>query len=223
MERYTRNVPALTQTENESLRRYRVCVVGCGGLGGYIVEILGRLGIGNITVVDGDVFEESNLNRQILSDINSIGKSKALSAVERMKKVNPAINITPITKRLSLENSKEILYGHNIVMDALDNIESRLILQDTCSELLIPMVHGAISGWFGQVTTIFPGDKTLSKIYNSKENELPSLGAPSFTPALVASIQCSEAVKVLINRGKVIKDAVLFIDLISNTFKTVKL
>lgn len=223
MERYTRNVPALTQAENENLRRNKVCVVGCGGLGGYIVEILGRLGIGNITVVDGDVFEESNLNRQILSDINSIGKSKALSAVERMKKVNPAINITPITKRLSLENSKEILYDHNIVMDALDNIESRLILQDTCSELLIPMVHGAISGWFGQVTTIFPGDKTLSKIYNSKENELPSFGAPSFTPALIASIQCSEAAKVLINRGDVIRNAVLFIDLINNTFKTVKL
>lgn len=223
MERYIRNVPALTQTENEGLRRNKVCVVGCGGLGGYIIELLGRLGIGSITVVDGDIFEESNLNRQILSDINSIGKSKALSAAERMKKVNPAINITPIAKRLSLENSKEILCGHNIVMDALDNIESRLILQDTCSELLIPMVHGAISGWFGQVATIFPSDKTLSKIYKSKENELPSLGAPSFAPALVASIQCSEAVKVLINRGDVIRNAVLFIDLINNTFKTVKL
>jgi molybdopterin/thiamine biosynthesis adenylyltransferase len=223
MERYIRNSPALTQTENEMLGGRKVCVAGCGGLGGYIIEILGRLGVGNMTVVDGDVFQESNLNRQILSDTNSIGKNKALSAVERMKKVNPTINVTPITQMMSLENSKKIIYGHDLVMDALDTIESKLILQDICDKLNIPMIHGAASGWFGQIASIFPGDKTLNKIYTSFEIDSISLGTPSFSPALTASIQCSEAVKVLINRGEIVRNGFLFIDILNNTFQIIKL
>lgn len=191
--------------------------MGCGGLGGYAIEMLGRLGIGYITAVDKDVFEETNLNRQILSDMNSLGKSKALMAVERMKLVNPEVFVNAIVDEFNFENGKDIIKGHDIVIDALDNIEGKLTLQDICEELGIPFVHGAIAGWYGQVTTVFPGDKTLKFLYKKEMRKgiEKELGNPSFTPALVASIQVSEALKVLIGRGEVLRRKVLFI----NTFE----
>ncbi|WP_029687611.1 HesA/MoeB/ThiF family protein [Thermoanaerobacter sp. A7A] len=217
MGRYGRNMNMLSKEENEKLKDFRVCVLGCGGLGGYAIEMLGRLGIGYITAVDKDVFEETNLNRQILSDMNSLGKSKALMAVERMKLVNPEVFVNAIVDEFNFENGKDIIKGHDIVIDALDNIEGKLTLQDICEELGIPFVHGAIAGWYGQVTTVFPGDKTLKFLYKKEMRKgiEKELGNPSFTPALVASIQVSEALKVLIGRGEVLRRKVLFI----NTFE----
>jgi Dinucleotide-utilizing enzymes involved in molybdopterin and thiamine biosynthesis family 2 len=168
MGRYDRNMNMLSKEENEKLKDFRVCVLGCGGLGGYAIEMLGRLGIGYITAVDKDVFEETNLNRQILSDMNSLGKSKALMAVERMKLVNPEVFVNAIVDEFNFENGKDIIKGHDIVIDALDNIEGKLTLQDICEELGIPFVHGAIAGWYGQVTTVFPGDKTLKFLYKKE-------------------------------------------------------
>ena len=217
MGRYDRNMNMLSKEENEKLKDFRVCVLGCGGLGGHAIEMLGRLGIGYITAVDKDVFEETNLNRQILSDMNSLGKSKALMAVERMKLVNPEVFVNAIVDEFNFENGKDIIKGHDIVIDALDNIEGKLTLQDICEELGIPFVHGAIAGWYGQVTTVFPGDKTLKFLYKKEMRKgiEKELGNPSFTPALVASIQVSEALKVLIGRGEVLRRKVLFI----NTFE----
>ncbi|AEM77868.1 HesA/MoeB/ThiF family protein [Thermoanaerobacter wiegelii] len=217
MGRYDRNMNMLSKEENEKLKDFRVCVLGCGGLGGYAIEMLGRLGIGYITAVDKDVFEETNLNRQILSDMNSLGKSKALMAAERMKLVNPEVFVKAIVDEFNFENGKDIIKGHDIVIDALDNIEGKLTLQDICEELGIPFVHGAIAGWYGQVTTVFPGDKTLKFLYKKEMRKgiEKELGNPSFTPALVASIQVSEALKVLIGRGEVLRRKVLFI----NTFE----
>lgn len=217
MGRYDRNMNMLSKEENERLRNFKVCVVGCGGIGGYVIEMLCRLGIGYITAVDKDVFEETNLNRQILSDMNSLGKSKALMAVERMKLVNPEVFVNAIVDEFNFENGKDIIKGHDIVIDALDNIEGKLTLQDICEELGIPFVHGAIAGWYGQVTTVFPGDRTLKFLYKKEMRKgiEKELGNPSFTPALVASIQVSEALKILIGRGEVLRRKVLFI----NTFE----
>lgn len=204
----------LSREENERLKEYRVCVIGCGGLGGYIIELLGRLGIGHITAVDGDVFEVTNLNRQILSNEENLGTSKANAAKERMKLVNSQINVEALSYRLTEENSEEILRGHDVIVDALDNVETRFVLQASAERLGIPLVHGAIAGWYGQITTIFPGDRTLDKIYAQKDinGVEKELGNPSFTPALVASIQVSEVLKVLINRGELIRHKILFIN-----------
>ena len=95
MGRYTRNMETLSKEENDRLKEFKVCVVGCGGLGGYVIEMLGRIGIGHITAVDGDGFDESNLNRQILSDTYCLGKNKAVAAKERMERVNPLISLNP--------------------------------------------------------------------------------------------------------------------------------
>lgn len=215
----------LSFEENEKLKNFNVCVIGCGGLGGYIVEMLGRLGIGYITAVDDDVFDETNLNRQLLSDEKSLGLNKAIAAKKRMELVNPHVQINSVAERFTAKNGERILKGHNIVVDAVDNITTRFLIQDIASKLGIPMVHGAIAGWYGQVTTIFPEDKTLDIIYPEKnvvgiETEL---GNPSFTPALVASIQVSEVLKILIGRGELLRKKLLYIDLFEQDYMVMDL
>lgn len=225
MLRYKRNMNMLTPEENNSLKNYKVCVVGCGGLGGYVIEMLGRLGIGYITAVDSDVFDETNLNRQLLSDVEALGKSKAYAAKERMSKVNPLITLNPINARFNSENGLEIIAGHDVVIDALDNVESRILLEETSEKAGIPLIHGAIAGWFGQVTTVFPGDKTLRKLYpgEMKHGIEKELGNPSFTPALIASIQVSETIKVLIKRGNLLRNKILMINLLEHQYEIIEL
>lgn len=222
--RYKRNIGALTIAEHEKLKHFKVCVVGCGGLGGYTIEMLGRIGVGYITAIDGDVFDESNLNRQILCEENNIGTSKAKKAKIRMEKVNSNISINFIYDFLDKKNTKNMLKNHDIVIDALDNIKTRFLLQESCEELEIPLIHGAIEGWYGQVCTIFPGDKTLNNIYKNKEKELDiKLGNPSFTPANIASIQVSEAIKVLLNKGEILRKKLLIIDLLYNEHNIIEI
>lgn len=225
MQRYSRNVKTLSIEENESLKDFKVCVVGCGGLGGYIVEQLGRIGIGFITAVDGDVFDESNLNRQLLSEMNNLACSKAKAAEERMRRVNPLVRVISIPQRLTADNGLEIIKGHDVVVDALDNIESRLVLEELAENAGIPLVHGAIAGWFGQATTVFPGDRTLSRLYPSDASHgiEKELGNPSFTPALVASIQVAETIKVLIKRGDPLRKKILVINLLNQEYEVIEL
>jgi molybdopterin/thiamine biosynthesis adenylyltransferase len=163
--RYSRNMNMLSPEENERLRSYKACVVGCGGLGGYVIEQLGRLGVGAITAVDGDVFDETNLNRQLLSSEELIGESKAFAAKERMKKVNSEVRVNPVRAFVTAENCDEIIAGHDVVIDALDNMTARRLLEQRCEKQNLPLIHGAIAGWYGQVSAIMPGDRTLQKIY----------------------------------------------------------
>lgn len=215
----------LSPAENQSLAMKKVCVVGCGGLGGYIIEMLARLGVGFITAVDGDKFDESNLNRQLLCKENSLGINKAKVAKQRMALVNSLVTMTTYPHKLTRENALDILGGHDVIMDALDNIETRFILQKMAEKLQIPLIHGAIAGWYGQVSTIFPGDMTLNKIYLNKDLQgvEKRLGNPSFTPPLVASIQVSEAVKILIGRGELLRGKMLFIDTLELEYNLVEL
>ena len=219
--RYERNIGAITQAEQETLQKARVCIVGCGGLGGFLVEYLGRLGIGHITAVDGDRFDRTNLNRQLLSEEGNIGLFKAAQAKERLKRVNPSVEVTAVEQFLTAENAARILAGHHLVLDALDSIPHRLMLQRVCRELGIPLVHGAVEGWFGQVTTVFSGDNTLCRLYpGCTEETPPERGAAtlSFAPGFIASLQTGEAVKVLLGREPLLRNKVLFADLLQNHF-----
>jgi len=213
-DRYSRNMTTLSQEENDSLRSKKVCVVGCGGLGGYILEMLARLGVGTLTAVDGDSFDASNLNRQLLATETVLGLSKTTIAVERIKLINSDVKVNPVQSLLVEDNASQICRDHHVLVDALDNVHSRMLLQKTASNLKIPMVHGAIAGWYGQVTTILPGDDTLSKLYGDNEDRgiETELGNPSFTPALVASLQVAEVVKLLIGRGELLRGRIFYID-----------
>lgn len=224
-ERYSRNMKMLSERENKLLRESCVAVVGCGGLGGGIIEMLGRLGVGHIIAVDGDNFEPSNLNRQLLSHTKNLGTSKALAAVERMRLVNPDIKVTGVKELIHLENGRELLAEANVIVDAVDRINTRMMLQELAEELKVPLVHGAIGGWYGQVMTVLPGDKTLNLIYGGEITQgiEKELGNPSFTPALVGSIQVSEVVKLLIKRGGLLRHRMLYIDLYEQDYTVLEL
>jgi molybdopterin/thiamine biosynthesis adenylyltransferase len=223
--RYIKNTKMLSESEMEKVGKSRVCVVGCGGIGGYVVEMLGRLGVGSITVIDGDAFDETNLNRQLFSDTELLGQPKADAAKKRMLLVNPLVSIESKVVRISDQNASHLLRGHDLVIDAVDSIDTRFILQKYASELRIPLIHGAIAGWFGQVTSIFPGDDSLDKLYPEKISKgiEGELGNPSFTPAIIASIQVSEALKILIGRGEVLRNKVLYVDMRENEYMIIEL
>lgn len=218
--RYERNMSTLSIEENEKLKDFNICIIGCGGLGGYVIEMLARLGIGSITAVDKDAFDETNLNRQLLSTEAGIGKKKVIAAKERVKEINSNVRITTIDTIFCKENASNILNGHHVVIDALDNMEGRRVLADACEALKIPMIHGAIAGWYGQVSTILPGEGTISKIYPEEENKgiEVELGNPSFTPALIASIQVAETLKILFNKGDLLNNRLLTINLLNHEY-----
>ncbi len=197
-----------------------MAVVGCGGLGGNIIEMLARLGIGHITTIDGDVFEESNLNRQLLSLPSNLGQPKALAARERIREVNPEVEGIAVQGFLTGENARELLAGHDLIIDALDNISSRRVVEKTAQELDTPLVFGAIAGWYAQVCTIFPGDNMMEQLYPEDLNkgEETLLGNPSFTPALAASLQVAEAVKVLLGKEKLLRKKLLVINLLDHEY-----
>lgn len=225
MGRYIRNENMLSPEENRELRRFRVAVVGCGGLGGHILEMLARLGIGHITAIDGDVFEESNLNRQLLSRPDNLGQPKALEAKMHIETINPDVEVTARHILLDAENAVEILGGHDLVCDALDNVSSRKILQQAAEDLSIPMVFAAIAGWHAQVCTIMPGDRTLDRLFpeGAEKGMETSLGNPSFTPALAASIQVAEVLKVLLKKGGILQNKILAINLLDQAYEVIDL
>ena len=210
--RYERNIPAVSEEEQDLLSRKKVLVVGCGGLGGYIIEYLVRLGVGSLTVMDGDVFESNNLNRQILSDDGTLGTSKAAAAADRAKLVNPLVSVTPVEAYLTEANADELVSGQDLVMDALDNAPSRLILEDACARQGVTIVHGAIQGWLMQAAIARPGAGVLHQLYGADFTP-GSKTSLSFTPPFCAAVQAAEALKVLCGRPSALEGGLLMADL----------
>ena len=224
MLRYLRNKNLMSDDEITLLSQKKVCVLGLGGLGGYIVEMLSRIGVGSLTLVDGDVFDETNLNRQLFSSMNNLGSSKALEAEKRVRGINPLTKVIPVYEFVDSSNAMKIIANHDVIVDALDSIDLRKYIAKACTELNLPLVHGAIAGWYGQVATIYPNDTTLDILYpkDIKRGIEKELGNPSFTPALVASIQVSEVIKLLLNRGDLLRNSFMMIDLYTNDIEVIK-
>jgi molybdopterin/thiamine biosynthesis adenylyltransferase len=215
--RYQRNRKTLSVKQQALLFRSHVAVIGCGGLGGYVVELLARLGVGRITAVDPDVFEEHNLNRQLYSSPRLLGHPKVEAARQRVTEINPAVTLTALKCAFSKVNGFDMLQNTDVIVDALDSITVRLELAEISNELNVPLVHGAIGGWYGQVATQFPGDHTLRKIYNRSSGGTgveKGLGNPSFTPAVIASLEVAEVCKILIGQGSPLSRRKLHINLL---------
>ena len=198
-ERYIRNLGALTEQECAALREKTVFVAGCGGLGGYLIELLLRLGVGTIRAADGDVFEQSNLNRQLLSSPSALGKPKAEAAAERAALVNPDVRFVAIGEFVTEENAARLIRGCDAVLDALDNIASRRILARACAQENIPLVHGAICGWSAQAAVVMPGDDLIDRIYPEGVS-LASKASLSFTPPFCAALQTALCTRLLTGR-----------------------
>ncbi|MDD2271640.1 MAG: HesA/MoeB/ThiF family protein [Desulfuromonadaceae bacterium] len=215
--RYQRNQNMISTAEQLLLFRSRIAVIGCGGLGGYVIEELARLGVGGIVAIDPDVFEEHNLNRQLLATPRTLGQAKAKAALNRVNEINPAVTVTPIIDAFCEANGHDLLNGVTVVVDALDCISCRLELAEICTEMQIPLVHGAIGGWYGHVATQLPGDTTVQSIYRNwvqGKGIEKELGNPAFTPAVVASLQVAEACKIVLGKGELLRRRKLSIDLL---------
>lgn len=217
--RYMRNFPALTEAEWKILKQKRVLVVGCGGLGGHIIDQLARIGIGAIRAVDADVFEKSNLNRQLLCNMAQLGSSKANAAAAHIARINPDTAVEAIDEFLTESNAAALIDGCDMVMDALDNIPSRRVLAAACSKAGIPYVYGAISGWVAQAAISLPQENLIEKLF-PVETEIRDKSVLSFTPALCASIQTALCVKYLAGRA-VETGTVYYVDLLNLEFETI--
>ncbi len=221
MAQYERNHPAISPAEQEILASKRVLVAGCGGLGGYTIEFLGRIGVGRLTVVDGDVFSDSNLNRQLLSTHETLGRPKPVCALERLHSVNPNVEVLPVCTFISEENAEALLEGNDVAIDALDNGPSRVILAKAARILGIPLVSGAISGWRGRVFVLRPDDLPADFLW-SGDSGIPS-GNLCFTASCTASVQAAETVKLLLDRPGLLHGRFLEIDLLGGQWEEITL
>lgn len=220
--RFSGNMPSLRPEEQARLSGAHVFVAGCGGLGGHVLELLLRLGVGRITAADGDRFDLSNRNRQLLSLESNLGQSKVRAAALRARDINPAVEFRPLETMLDADNLPALLRGCDLVMDALDSVEARLALADACGAAGLTLVHGAVYGWLAQVTVLPPGSGALRRLYES--------GAParastvlSPAPALCAAVQCAEAAKLLTGRSSDLSGRLFTADLEQMDFQIIEL
>ncbi len=224
--RYLRNRESISIEEQLSLAESRVAVVGAGGLGGHVILLLARIGIGQLVVVDRDVFDETNLNRQALCSDKALGKPKAEEAVLVVGSINPGVEVLPYKVKLDVSNASEILAGSDVLVDALDNVPDRFVLENVAKRLGIPLVHGAVAGFEGRVMTIFPDDPGLEYLYGNKgasgdKSKRPEsiLGVPTFTPCIIATLQAMEVFKTILNRGKTFQNVMVHVDLETGEIK----
>lgn len=226
--RYDRNFNTLSPEEQSILARSHVAVIGLGGLGGGVCEMLARTGVGTLTLVDGDVFDTSNLNRQLLSREDLIGTSKALAARDRINLINSEIQVSARQVYGDGASFYGMLKGVDLVVDCLDSIETRFLLQEAARKREIPLVSGAIAGVSGQVTVIFPQDLGYELIYGKKSRTLSKgiethTGNISYCALLVSALEASECIKVLLNRGSILRNKLLIVDLWTNAFEVMDL
>lgn len=235
----TRQKGILNKKEQLILKNSKVTVIGCGGIGGAAIEMLARMGVENLKIVDKDVFDVSNINRQLMSSINCIGQPKTQVTEEILHSINPCMKIEALNQELNQENVEEILKGSDLVVDALDNLVTRILLSRHARKLNIPFIHGAIHGFMGQITTFSKetpsyeelfklpshgkdlNDEIISQVMKLNQ-QVPPVIAP--VPNIVGCLQSFEVVKHLTHNGKpIMAPEVLMFDLMKNEpFYTVK-
>ena len=215
-ERYRRNLGTIGWDGQMRLLRSTVAVVGAGGLGGWIIEGLARMGVGRLIIIDGDHFQENNLNRQLGCTEVALGRSKAEELARRVLAVNGAVEAVARVAWLDAAGASELLAGADLAVDALDNLPSRMTLQAAAARLEIPLVHGAIGGYSGQVMTIFPGDPGLTALYGAgpwPDRGIEAvLGNPAATPMMISAWQVQEVIKALTGQGQLLRGRMLLMD-----------
>jgi len=227
-ERYARNMKSYTLDDQVNLLKSTVSVVGLGGLGGGVTEILARSGVGTLLLMDGDSFEDHNLNRQFLSRQSLLLTPKAEAAVQRVREINSSIAVRHFETFLTEDNGAGMIEGSDVAVDCLDSLHTRTILEKLTKKLKIPLVSAAVAGGSGHVTTIFPEDPGLKLIYGepvdpSIKGAEASLGCLPQTVTLLSSLECSEVLKILLKKGNVARNELIVVDLVDNTFDVLQL
>lgn len=220
-ERYDRQImiSEIGQEGQEKLKRSRVVIAGSGGLGSPIAIYLTAAGIGMIRVIDHDEVALSNLNRQILHWDEDIGKKKVDSARTKLRNLNRAVEIEAIEETITEGNVSHLVDGFDVIIDAMDNLPTRYILNRCAIEKNIPFFHGAVNGFEGRVMTILPGETAcLRCMYRGPvpQEKFPVIGV---TPAVIGSIQATEVIKYLVGIGKLLTNRLLIYDGLKVTFR----
>lgn len=226
--RYERNIDSIGVDGQRKLVESRVAIIGIGGLGGWVAEILARMGVGFLRLVDGDNFMESNLNRQLGSQQDLLGKNKALEMKRRLEKVNPIIELEAVGEFLSPENSPSIIADVDLCVDALGDITQRFTLWEECRKFKKTMVHGAIGGLLGQAALFYPQDQGIERIYGKREQAPKQgaeaeLGTPSPTPAFVGTFEASLTIQFLLGKGETFRGKLFLFDLERGNFHQISL
>ncbi|HEX3033149.1 MAG TPA: HesA/MoeB/ThiF family protein [Bacillota bacterium] len=222
--RYQRNYRTISVEEQARLRQSTVAVVGCGGLGGNIIEEFARLGVGNLILIDGDRFDATNLNRQLLSTENNLGQSKVEAARQRVEAVNSGVQLSVFEDWFDEAKGDRLLQGADLVMDALDTLPLRVTLERVCHRLNLPLVYAGVAGWYGLLGVSLPGDNVVARLFRGGERGAEKLtGNPAFAPAIIASLAVVEGVKVLIGRDLPLHRAWLHVDLLEMEFQRFEL
>ena len=207
----------------EKLKSACVMIAGAGGLGSPIALYLAAAGIGRIRVVDNDRVEMSNLNRQILHGQADIGMRKCDSAQITLARMNPDVNVEGLFETLSKDNVRRLAEDCHLIIDAMDNLPVRYLLNETALKLNIPLIHGAVRGFEGRVTTIIPGETACLGCISRGAPPAEVFPVIGVAPAVIGSIQAAEAVKYITGAGELLTNRLLAYDGLGSTFTEFKL
>ena len=221
--RYLRNRTSLSLADQEALLRASVALVGLGGLGGHVLENLARAGVGTIHGADGDRFEESNLNRQILAESTTIGTAKAVAAARRVERINPSISFSAVPDFLDQPAMTALFRTVNLAVDGLGGLDERMALQRAATEAAVPLVTGALAGWTGYVSVVMPGRTGPAQFMGTDNGAEELLGCPAPTVAAVAAIMSAQAVQILSGKTASLDGKILLMDLSAMSFDIVEL
>ncbi len=225
LERYQRQIMihGFGEEGQAKLKRAKVFIAGAGGLGSPAAIYLAAAGVGTLRIVDHDTVELSNLNRQVLHWDENIGMTKTASAADKLRKLNPGVNIEAVAEMITEANISRLVAGFDLIVDAMDNLPARYLLNKTALEKDIPFFHGAVHGFEGRAMTIIPGKTAcLNCLYHGAtvpEEKSPVIGV---TPAVTGCIQATEAIKYIVGLGKLLTNRLLIYDALEMTFAELK-
>jgi adenylyltransferase/sulfurtransferase len=230
MQRYSRQVmlEEIGFEGMEKIRSAKVCVVGAGGIGNPVITQLVAMGIGSLRIVDRDVIEVTNLHRQHLYTDDDIGRVKVEAAAERLRKLNPGVQIEAVPTSVTKFTAESIVKGFDVVVDALDSVDARYALNDACIKNNIPLIYAGAIGVTGSVSTILPNKSACLRCMfpELNEDEMPACSTEGVHPSilyLVAGIQVSEAVKIIKGEEPTLVNKLLYIDLGQLSFDKVQM
>lgn len=210
--RYTRQMMMFGEEGQERLKRATVLIAGAGGLGCPIALYLAVAGVGHIRLIDRDTVDESNLNRQILHWTPDIGKLKCSSAFEKLTQVNPEITVTAMDTTVDESNAGMLVSDADVIVDAMDNYPTRYLLNRISFQYGVPFVHGAIRGFYGQVTVIVPGRTPCLACIFPRPPPTEVFPVIGVTPGIIGLIQANETIKHLLGTGTTLENRLLLWD-----------
>ena len=198
--RYNRQllIPDFGEEGQKKIKGSHVVIAGVGGLGCASATYLTAAGVGHITIIDYDVVELSNLNRQVLYWDEDIGTKKVVVAQKKLSRLNPTVEITPMHAEITEQNISRLIDGAQVVVDGLDTKEDRLVVNSACVQQKIPYIYGGVSRLRGMITTIIPGETPCLACLNPEGPR--GRGVLGVTPAIIANVQALETIKVIIGQ-----------------------